>query len=76
MNEMNEWMNRVVVGLDLDDDTRRTIERARARGRGALRSTLDVRSWETCPRARDGVDVGEDGDVDVSTSTSASAWER
>ena len=68
-------MNRVVVGVDLDDGTRRTIERARARADAGLfvrRSTF-VRGRHV--RARDGVDVGEDGDVDVSTSTSASAWE-
>ena len=70
-------MNRVVVGVDLDDGTRRTIERARARADAGLfvrRSTF-VRGRHV--RARDGVDVGEDVDVDVSTSTSASAsaWE-
>ena len=68
-------MNRVVLGPDLDG-TRRTIERARAvadAGRFVRRSTF-VRGRHV--RARDGVDVGEDGDVDVSTWTSTSTSVR
>jgi len=70
-------MNRVVLGPDLDD-TRRTIERARAVTEPGLfvrRSTF-VRGRHVRARVGVGARVGEDGDVDVSTSTSASASAR
>tara|TARA_B100000003_G_scaffold195765_1_gene198096 strand:+ start:378 stop:608 length:231 start_codon:yes stop_codon:yes gene_type:complete len=74
-------MNRVVLGPDLDD-TRRTIERARAvadAGRFVRRSTF-VRGRHVRARVGVGARVGEDGDVDVSTwtstSTSTLAWAR